>query len=263
MKLYQFLHVEELEPHRCVRGIVPASVLGGIRLMFCLFYTSVLAVYLCNLPVIAVKPIAFLTLLSFYGLFAYLLVNPLVQQLITNQVSTYQSIRFLYNPSHAPWEGWHWGFRFLYFLHYQINVVLGFVVTLVYWTILASPDLAANSGAASLFTNISMHAVNSAIVISEIALGSNPFILNHIFLALPFVYLYLPYAFLIHAIHGFWIYSFLDYQAHPITTLITIVMVVVVSISFYLLMWLLHSKRDQLIRRHQLLKSPPLSVTQV
>ncbi|KAJ9088400.1 hypothetical protein DSO57_1023630 [Entomophthora muscae] len=251
MKLHQFLRVDELDPHRCVRGIVPASVLGTLRLVFSLFYLIVLVVYLCNLPAIAVKPIAFLTLLSFYGLFAYLL------------VSTYQSLRFQLNPSHVPWEGWHWTFRFLYYLHYQINVVLSFVVTLVYWSILAKPDLAVNKGTASLFTSISMHAFNSVIIFTEVALGSNPFVLSHIVLALPFVYLYLPYAFLIHAIHGFWIYSFLDYTAHPITTLITIAMVIVVSVLYYVFMWFVHSKRDQLIQKHHLLKSPPLSVTQV
>ncbi|KAJ9077630.1 hypothetical protein DSO57_1014870 [Entomophthora muscae] len=237
--LQQALAVDQLEPSRSTTSrLFSEKPLLITRTFFSVCYLFVFIFHILNGPDEAYLYLGFLTYLSYYGIFAYVL------------VSTYLSWRAYLCPStYVPWKNQHWIFPFLYFLHYELNTLLAFVVTAVYWSLLASDDLAANSSPMYLFLSVSMHAVNSVIMWSEAIFGNNPIVLRHFPIILFITLIYVPYAFVLHARYGIWIYPFLDYVTDPKTTVLTILGIVVISSSFYGATYILHSTRDKHIAR--------------
>lgn len=232
--LQRLLKITPLDPtHSVSSSLFSSNLLLITRTIYTLFYLIVLVFFLLYRPKEAYLIVAFLTPLAYFGILAYLL------------VSTYLSWRlYLSHGNYLPWQGWHWSFPFMYFLHYEINTSLAFVVSIVYWSMLASNDLAANPNSVHLFLSISMHVMNSVIMWSEAIVGANPIILRHFPMVLLVPLLYVPYAFVIHARYGIWIYPFLDYNLNPPSTILIIVGIILMSMIYYPIMYLFHVARD-------------------
>ncbi|KAJ9055554.1 hypothetical protein DSO57_1036521 [Entomophthora muscae] len=101
--------------------------------------------------------------------------------------------------AYSSWKGYgmHWGPRLAYVLLYQSCCSLSFVVSIVYWGLLASNEIS-DLGWTQLFLSVSMHAFNVVIMGLEMFLSRNPFIQSHMFIYIPLVMLYVPYTFIVH-----------------------------------------------------------------
>ncbi|CAK3871626.1 Hypothetical predicted protein [Lecanosticta acicola] len=105
----------------------------------------------------------------------------------------------------SRWPGW---MRWLHSVFYATVTVYPYVVTAVFWSLLAAN---AFESTLSTFTNISEHGLNSVFAFLELALPrSDP----HPWINLPalifILALYLSLAYLTHATEGIYVYDFLD-----------------------------------------------------
>ncbi|KAH8829485.1 hypothetical protein DL96DRAFT_1814695 [Flagelloscypha sp. PMI_526] len=101
-------------------------------------------------------------------------------------------------------------------LHYVLLatvLVIPFVVTVTYWTILVTPEKLDNTE--KVWKNVSVHVCNSVYVVFEIFLTNippPPWL--HLFAPLACLSMYLGVAYITHATQGFYTYPFLD-PTHP------------------------------------------------
>ncbi|KAH8728623.1 hypothetical protein GQ44DRAFT_701720 [Phaeosphaeriaceae sp. PMI808] len=97
-------------------------------------------------------------------------------------------------------------------MFYSTIVVYPFIVTIVYWVLLAPSGFPSTF---SLWSNTSQHALNSLYALFEIFLPrTSPLPWLDIVPIVLLLALYLGLAYLTHATEGFYVYSFLDLQAH-------------------------------------------------
>jgi len=229
----KFISQDEFKELRVVRGgLISSTLLAAFRFIISVYYLLVLILHIIYGPDEPVYYVAYLSFLSFYGINAYLI------------LSTYFSLRYYFDRTYIPWEGQHWIFLFLYSLLYEVCVSLSFTVTSIYWILLAKDDLA-DISQMGLFLSISYHGFDFIIMIFEVVFANNPLFFNHFIFIFVIVFLYSPYAFLLHAIYGFWSYSFLNYEDNPVVTAVTILSAFIVSLFYYMFMWFVHRLRDR------------------
>ncbi|KAF7312802.1 hypothetical protein MKEN_00963600 [Mycena kentingensis (nom. inval.)] len=139
---------------------------------------------------------SYFTELSFIGLTAYYL------------TAAVHTVAYAHSRTY-PLRRWPRIFQFLHVLLQTTITTFPFLVTIVFWVLLASPDVFQTRY--STWSNISIHALNSLFALIEILLTSTP---PAPWLALPvhIVMLggYLGVAYITHATQGFYTYGFLD-----------------------------------------------------
>ncbi|PWW78782.1 hypothetical protein C7212DRAFT_273109 [Tuber magnatum] len=110
----------------------------------------------------------------------------------------------------APLERWPKVLQFLHSLLYTTIITFPFLVTVVYWTILA-PDESPFGTTYLAWSNISFHALNSVFAIFEVLMSRTE---RPPWLHIPFLILilagYLGVAYITKATKGFYTYSFLN-----------------------------------------------------
>jgi hypothetical protein len=175
-------------------------VLACIRLSFA-FYTLFALIFVLVWEVVkkdgADAYLSYFTHLTFIGLCAYFF------------ASGVQTWAFARNGSKFPLQRWPKVLQFLHVLLYSTITSFPFVVTAVFWALLAGPETL--STPFGRWSNISMHAMNSLFAIFEILftnVGPAPW-LHSLFLILIMLG-YLGVAYITHATQGFYTYKFLD-----------------------------------------------------
>lgn len=179
--------------------ILNAYVLAGYRLIISLYCFATLIfrlAYSSKSGEDAGESFSYFTNITYWGLGFYFLFAG---------YHTFQYARY----GQAPLQRWPKILQFLHSLYYTTIVIFPFLVTAVYWALLAPPNWFPDVYGA--WSNISVHALNSLWAVLEIFLsrvGPMPWI--HI----PFLVLilagYLGVAYITKATQGFYTYKFLD-----------------------------------------------------
>ncbi|KAJ9057638.1 hypothetical protein DSO57_1020630 [Entomophthora muscae] len=232
-KLHSLLKISQLEPHLAIKShLLPPLELAWFRTIaagICCVVLMTDIVYHFSTPICFIK---FLTGFGFYGIIAYL------------TISAYFSWKSVKNPeTYRPFDGWHWWFRLAYTLLYQSSCVISFIISLVYWILIAPKEITTYSNT-RLFISFGMHAFNIFLMISEMILSRNIFILTHMFIYIPIIMLYIPYTFIIHPIDNEWPYFFFDYKKEPVLFACVVVGVIISSALLHILFLRLHTLRD-------------------
>ncbi|TFK26016.1 hypothetical protein FA15DRAFT_638287 [Coprinopsis marcescibilis] len=145
---------------------------------------------------------AFFTTLSFIGICAYLFASG-VQTLL-------YALKSRQGASGYPLQqSWPRVLQALHVLLYTTVTTFPFIVTIFYWSVLSSPNIFAETSRA--WNNISVHILNTVFALGEILLTNSPPV-PWIALPLSVIILgaYCGLAYLVHAVAGFYPYSFLD-----------------------------------------------------
>jgi hypothetical protein len=180
--------------------VFSSTVLALIRLSFAL-YTLFATIFVLVWEAVRTHEahsfFSYFTHLTYIGICAYF------------WASGVQTWLFARNGKRYPLQEWPCLLQFLHILLYSTITSFPFIVTVVFWSLLASP--ATFSTGFSVWSNISMHAMNSLFALFEILFTSaGPMPWSH----LPFLVLimvgYLGVAYITHATQGFYAYSFLD-----------------------------------------------------
>jgi hypothetical protein len=125
-------------------------------------------------------------------------------------VSAVHTISYIVSAGHSPLlERLPRPLRALHSLFHTSITTYPFLVTIVFWALLASPATLATEYSA--WSNISQHALNSAYALFEVVVPrTDPMPWVHIPFLLLILALYLALAYLTHATKGFYTYAFLD-----------------------------------------------------
>ncbi|KAI5798794.1 hypothetical protein EDC01DRAFT_15741 [Geopyxis carbonaria] len=140
---------------------------------------------------------------------------------------------------YAPLKRWPKLLQVAHGVLYSTVITFPFLVTVVYWVILA-PDESPFTSRFNTWSNISVHAMNSIWAFSEIVIPSTeqpswgylPFLI--IFLAL-----YLALAYVTHATQGFYTYGFLDPNNGSATLCAYVFGIMAAIIVLFIAVWLL------------------------
>ncbi|KAI9567861.1 hypothetical protein HD554DRAFT_843006 [Boletus coccyginus] len=183
--------------HYVTSPVFSPVVLGALRLLVAVYTLITTIVTLARYS----NPDSYLcyfTDLTYIGLVAYF------------WASGVQTIAFVLRGRKSyPLQAWP---RFLQLLHVLLHstvVVFPFIVTAVFWSLLASSATFATPY--STWTNISQHALNSVFALFEILLthgGPGPW--AHLLPLIVILACYLGVAYITYATQGFYTYSFLD-----------------------------------------------------
>lgn len=179
--------------------ILNTYVLAGYRLLISLYCFSALIfrlAYSAKSGENAGKSFSYFTNITYWGLAFYFLFAGF---------HTFQYARY----GQAPLQRWPKILQFLHSLYYSTIVLFPFLVTAVYWELLA-PEQGFHT-VYDAWSNISVHAMNSLWAVLEIFLsrvGPMPWI--HIPFLILFLAGYLAVAYITKATQGFYTYDFLD-----------------------------------------------------
>jgi len=142
--------------------------------------------------------LSYFTDLSYIGLVAYF------------WASSVQTIAFVMRGQNGyPLQSWPRIFQLLHVLLYSTIVVFPIIVTVVFWSLLATPEIFHVRYTA--WSNISQHALNSGFALFEILLthaGPSPW--SHLVPGFILLACYLGVAYITYATQGFYTYAFLD-----------------------------------------------------
>ncbi|KAJ6540587.1 hypothetical protein B0H19DRAFT_1036390 [Mycena capillaripes] len=174
------------------------AVLAGIRLLLALYALCTLCTVL-GFDVAAGEGksfLSFFTQLSYIGVTAYYWASAV-------QTLAYTRWRWY------PLQRWPRALQALHVLLQSTITTFPFLVTVVFWALLSSPDTFSTTF--SSWSNLSVHALNSVFALFDLLLTNTP---PAPWLTLPFHILflagYLGVAYITHATQGFYTYPFLD-----------------------------------------------------
>ncbi|KAJ7282446.1 hypothetical protein C8J57DRAFT_45356 [Mycena rebaudengoi] len=180
--------------------VFSAPVLASIRLLFALYALCTI----CTVLAVSVSNhegsgfFSYFTELSYVGLIAYF------------WASAVQTAWFArYNA--YPLRRWPKALQALHVLLHSTIITYPFLVTVVYWALLASPEVFRKRFSA--YENLSMHAINSLFALFELFLtNAPPAPLINVIPCVLMLAAYLGIAYITHATQGFYPYPFLDPQ---------------------------------------------------
>ncbi|KAJ3574391.1 hypothetical protein NP233_g1793 [Leucocoprinus birnbaumii] len=182
-----------------------SSTLGSIRLLlgfYALVTNLVVLIYDGVRLEIADTYFSYFTHLSYIGLTAWLWASGVQTVAFANALKNGEEPRY-------PLQSWPRIFGFLHEYLYTTIATFPFIVTIVYWVLLASSG--SFSDGFNSWTNVSQHIMNSVFALFELLLTDLP-PLRYIQLPCTIVTLglYLGVAYITHSTQGFYPYAFLD-----------------------------------------------------
>ncbi|KAF9218881.1 hypothetical protein BS17DRAFT_475351 [Gyrodon lividus] len=176
-------------------------ILGALRLLIAV-YSLVTIITVLAFEVVVYHDsksfLSYFTDLSYIGLVAYF------------WASSVQTIAFaLRGQKGYPLQSWPRILQLLHVLLYSTIVVFPIIVTIVFWSLLASPETFQSRYSA--WSNISQHAMNSGFALFEILLThTRPSPWSHLIPVFLLLACYLGLAYITYATQGFYTYGFLD-----------------------------------------------------
>ncbi|KAI9292600.1 hypothetical protein K502DRAFT_367470 [Neoconidiobolus thromboides FSU 785] len=233
--LIRHFKVAHLHPERPIKSnFISTRTLLVIRSILTLYCIAAVIVLFIKNKAIPITYFVFLTHLSYFGITVYFI------------ITTYFTLRsYLHAPTYVPFNNIHWSFRFIYSLLFQSIMLLAPVVTIVYWSLLFPNDTKLKTDPVYAYQSISMHALNLVFCWIELILCCNMFVFWHFIPLIVILYLYLPMAILVHKIHGFWIYPFLNYIDYPITFTVVVIALLVLAVVLQLIYCYVYKLRDR------------------
>ncbi|GAB7341490.1 hypothetical protein MBLNU457_7719t1 [Dothideomycetes sp. NU457] len=195
------------EAHRfSTSWLLPSYALGALRLLIALYIFLTLSIVLgivsiqWHNPSLAGTQFTYFTVLTYWGLGFYFLVSG-VHSIVYAATGR--------NLLERGGEGKLMGvLRWLHASLYASVTVFPFIVTVVFWTVLARNALSYPQLA---WQNTSEHALNSVFAFLEILLpATRPHAWIHLFPLIVLLVFYLALTYISHAIRGYYVYPFLD-----------------------------------------------------
>lgn len=175
--------------------------LGALRVLFAVYSL------VTTITVLVFESVRFHDSRSFFSYFTDLSYIGLVAYFWASGI---QTIAFVISGQKAyPLQKWPRILQLLHTLLYTTITIFPIIVTVVFWTLLASSSTFRTQYSA--WSNVSQHAMNSCFALFEILLtnaGPSPW--SHITPCLVLFACYLGVAYITHATQGFYTYNFLD-----------------------------------------------------
>jgi len=213
----------------CIRLLLGFYIV--FYLIFALSYESV------HFPEDLEGYFSYFTHLSYVGLGAYF------------WASGVQTICYAFGLGY-PLQRWPRILQFLHVLLFSTIITFPFVTTIVFWALLSSPSTFDTKFDA--WTNISVHAMNSAFALFEIVLThSGPMPFTHIPFCVILLGLYLGVAYITHATQGFYTYNFLDPNRQHGLLAAYIVGIAVGECVIFLFSWTICTLRERFFSKAQ------------
>ncbi|KAI6026438.1 hypothetical protein PISMIDRAFT_92093 [Pisolithus microcarpus 441] len=185
---------------------LPPSVLGAVRVLLAV-YTLLVIVVILGLETTVYDSgssyLSYFTSLSYIGLCAYFWASGV------QTIAFARARRICY-----PLQKWPRPLQLMHALLYTSIVVYPIIVTIVFWSLLSSPQTL--EGTYNAWGNISRHILNSSFALFEITCTNvSPPPWSHLGPVLIILVLYLGVAYITRATQGFYTYTFLDPGSHP------------------------------------------------
>ncbi|KAG2140545.1 uncharacterized protein EDB93DRAFT_680529 [Suillus bovinus] len=175
--------------------------LGALRLLFAIYSL------VTTITVLVFESVRFHDARSFFSYFTDLSYVGLVAYFWASSVQTIVFV--LWGQKAYPLQRWPRILQLLHVLLYTTITIFPIIVTVVFWTLLASSSTFSTQYSA--WSNVSQHAMNSSFALFEILLtnaGPSPW--SHIVPCFILFACYLGVAYITHATQGFYTYSFLN-----------------------------------------------------
>ncbi|KAG0243700.1 hypothetical protein BGW41_001573 [Actinomortierella wolfii] len=229
----QLCQLDCVEPERFVTSnIVRPKTLLAIRAVETLYlWISLIASW--TLAKSIDQYLRFFTSLSFMGLCTYMLATCI------------WSIGYLRQPpaDRAAWlhDRSPWWAR-LHQLLYSTAVCYHFVVPIVYWTMLSKGMK--NFSNMEKWLNISVHALDGVVAVSELILNRNVLYSRHSIFVAVILTLYMCLTFVVYASEGTWVYSFLNWAKGPKVAISYIGIAIGLFVIYYVLLYV-HRLRNR------------------
>lgn len=178
--------------------------LGALRVLFAVYSL------VTTITVLVFESVRFHDSSSFFSYFTDLSYIGLVAYFWASGIQTIAFV--IWGQKAYPLQKWSRILQFLHILLYTTITIFPFIVTVVYWTLLASSSTFRTQYSA--WSNVSQHAMNSCFALFEILLtNAGPTPWSHIAPGLVLFACYLGVAYITHAAQGFYTYDFLDPSA--------------------------------------------------
>lgn len=175
--------------------------LGALRVLFAVYSL------VTTITVLVFESVRFHDSSSFFSYFTDLSYIGLVAYFWASGIQTIAFV--IWGQKAYPLQNWSRILQFLHILLYTTITIFPFIVTVVYWTLLASSSTFRTKYSA--WSNVSQHAMNSCFALFEILLtnaGPSPW--SHMAPGLVLFACYLGVAYITHAAQGFYTYDFLN-----------------------------------------------------
>jgi len=184
--------------------VLSPSLLAGIRLLIAVYVLIGLIYMLIHAATVGKDVDSFFsyfTNLTYIGICAYFFASGVQTLLYARNLKR--------GEESYPLQRWPRMLRYLHTLLLSTVVTYPFLVTIVYWSLLASSSTFATPFSA--WSNISKHALNSVYAAFEVLLtNTEPLPWMHLPLTVVILSGYLGVAYITHATQGIYTYSFLD-----------------------------------------------------
>jgi len=202
--------------------------LGIIRFIFAIYTTTTLLIVLIHdvMTHSAKSYLSFFTKLSYIGLCAYFWASSV-------QTLAYASRK---DKASYPLQRWPRALQLMHSLLWTTITNFPFVITPVYWSIIATPELLATTY--DIWENTSVHALNSVFALFEIFFsraGPQPW--SHTLILILLLGGYVGVAYITHATQGIYTYDFLDPKKEGAKLAIYLVGIPAASIIIFGIVW--------------------------
>ncbi|KAJ1644135.1 hypothetical protein IWQ61_010451, partial [Dispira simplex] len=201
-KFYRFFRMETYDAELYITSnLVQPRVLFFVRLFLMLYcVATTIVLFYAN----SYRFFYFMTCWSFLGLTIYLI------------IATVVSGRYCFGPANMGQrpnllEGAPRIVQLVHWWLYETITTFHILVPLVYWTLLKS-QLNTNS-ALHFYTSIGAHAIDFVVMAIEVLLNRQKVVPTHCVILLIILVLYLGLAYLVWGATGFFVYSFLNFEA--------------------------------------------------
>ncbi|KAH7334991.1 hypothetical protein B0J17DRAFT_672329 [Rhizoctonia solani] len=189
---------------------------------------------------------SYFTNLTYIGLCSYMWaasVQTIAYALRTRRFHTDSGARREY-----PLQRWPRILQFLHLVLWSTVTTFPFIVTVVYWVLLASSETFATRY--SSWNNITVHAMNSAFALFEVLLTrAGPMPWSHIPFLIIFLAGYLGVAYITYETQGFYTYSFLDPKKQGALLAAYIVGIAAAAVIIFTIVWCICWVRNRIWRR--------------
>ncbi|KAJ1306278.1 hypothetical protein OPQ81_010981 [Rhizoctonia solani] len=226
------------------------GVLAGIRLALAIYSLTALIVN------IVYQAVVIDTIDSFFSYFTNLTYIGLCSYMWAASIQTIAyalHIRRFRTRSGAQWEyplqRWPRILQFLHLLLWSTVTTFPFIVTIVYWVLLASSSTFATRY--SSWNNITVHAMNSGFALFEVLFTrAGPMPWSHIPFLIILLAGYLGVAYITYATQGFYTYSFLNPKKQGALLAAYIVGIAAVAVIIFSIVWCICWVRNRIWRRN-------------
>eukprot|EP00455_Lapot_gusevi_P045947 TRINITY_DN595_c0_g1_i1.p1 TRINITY_DN595_c0_g1~~TRINITY_DN595_c0_g1_i1.p1 ORF type:complete len:252 (+),score=31.25 TRINITY_DN595_c0_g1_i1:88-843(+) len=221
--------------------VVPSSVLLAVRTAFFLWNSIVLLyIYSIEWGNLALPLPVYLTFQSYTIICFYFFLTLLV----TYQNRTIYKMTVSYSVNTIERQPLTTSMKIMWVL-FEMFAPLALFVTLIYWSLIYPKEQQVR-----MWSDVHIHAVNSFVMMTELALNRLVFVPTHVIFMLTFGAYYLVWGFIVNAIWGKWAYYFLDPSVHKYVW-IYYIFLIILSLCLYFTCYALARLRDTLTNKDE------------